>query len=138
VSLVAGAGNKLWESTDDGSTWIDRTGGLTISGDKWQFVNFNGKVIACQVGHSLKVKTSGNFATIVATSGTVPTAPVAVLAAYGRVWALESDLQTVKYSALLDETKYDAADGGGVLDLRKVWTLGTDTGVTIKPRSVAG
>jgi hypothetical protein len=31
--------------------------------DKWQFVNFNGKVIACQAGHGLAVKTSGNFAT---------------------------------------------------------------------------
>lgn len=132
TSLIAGANSKLWESTDDGATFTDRTGALVISGSKFQFVNFNGKVIACQAGHSLAVKTSGNFALIVATSGTVPTAPVAVLAAYGRVWALESDLQTIKYSALLDETKYDAADGGGVIDLRQVWTVGTDTGVALK------
>lgn len=132
TSLVAGANSKLWESTDDGSTWIDRTGALVISGSKFQFVNFNGKVIACQAGHSLAVKTSGDFALIVATSGTVPTAPVAVLAAYGRVWAIESDLQTVKYSALLDETKWDVADGAGVIDMRQVWTLGTDTAVAVK------
>jgi hypothetical protein len=132
TTLIAAANSKLWESTNDGSTWIDRTAALTVSGSKFQFVNFNGKVIACQAGHSLMVKTSGNFALIAATSGTVPVAPVAVLAAYGRLWAIESDLQTVKYCALLDETKWDAADGAGLIDMRQVWTLGTDTAVTVK------
>ncbi len=132
TSLVTTGGNKLWESSDQGATWTDRTAALTVTADNWQLVNFNDKVIAAQAAHGLLVKTSGNFALIVATSGVLPAAPVAVLAAFGRVWAVESDLQTIKYSALLDETKWSVADGGGSIDMRKVWTQGTDTLTAIR------
>lgn len=131
TTLVAVGGSKIWESSDDGANWTERTGALTVTSDHWQFVNFNSKVIGACVSHSLAVKTSGNFATITAASGSVPTSPVAVLAAFGRVWAISSDYQTLKYSALLDETRWHADDGGGSIDLSQVWTQGTDTGVAL-------
>ena len=44
--LIAGANNKLWHSINDGSTWVDKTAALTVTGNKWQFVNFNGRMFA--------------------------------------------------------------------------------------------
>lgn len=128
TTLIAAGGDKLWESSDDGSTWSDRTGALTPSGaDNWQFVNFNGKCIAVKVGHAIVRKTSGDFATFAAATGTLPANPVAIISAFGRIWCVESDLQTIKYCALLDETKWAVADGGGSIDMRTVWTNGIDT-----------
>lgn len=132
TSLVAGAGNKLWESLNSGGTWSDVTGTLTPTSSKWQFANLNSRLYGAQVGHPLITKTMGNFSALTAVAGSVPASPVALLAAYGRLWALESDLQTIKYSALLDPTRWDVASGGGTIDLRKVWTQGTDTGVAIR------
>lgn len=133
TSLVCGANSKLYESSDNGASWTDRTGSLTPTGSNWQFQNFNDKVVAAHAGgNPLVVKTSGNFAAVVAASGTVPDNPVAVLAAFGRVWCIEEDQKTIKYSALLDETLWAVADGGGTIDLSKVWTVGTDTAVAIR------
>lgn len=132
TSLICAAGNGLYESSDNGASWTSRTGAVVPTSDNWQFQNFNDKVIAAQADHSLLVKTSGNFAAVVASSGSVPDHPVAVLAAFGRIWCIEADLQTVKYCALLDETKWATADGGGSIDLRKVWTQGTDTALAVR------
>lgn len=132
VTLVTAGNSKLYESSDNGATWTDRTGAVAVTADNWQFQNFNGKVIGAQASHALVVKTAGNFAAVVATSGSVPTTPIAVLCAYGRVWCVGSDFQTIYYSALLDETKWAVVDGAGTIDMRTVWTLGTDTLVTVK------
>lgn len=91
----------------------------------WQFVNFNGKVLGWQASHAPIVKTSGDFADITAATGTLPDGDVAV-AAFGRVWAVDDDKQTIRYCALLDETKWATADGGGSIDMRNVWTQGMD------------
>lgn len=128
TTLIAAGGDKLWESSDNGSTWTDRTGALTPTGaDNWQFVNFNGKCFAVKSGHAIIRKTSGNFATFAAATGTLPPNPVAIIAAFGRIWCVGSDLQTIYYCALLDETKWATADGGGLIDMRTVWTHGIDT-----------
>lgn len=101
-------------------------GALTPAAGNWQFVNFNGYCLAWQDGEDpIEYNGSGDFAAITATSGSVPTGNCA-LAAFGRVWACDTDKQTIKYSALLDHTKWAAADGAGLLDMRKVWTLGMD------------
>lgn len=127
TTLICTGGNKFFESSDDGSTWTDRTGAVAVTANNWQMVNFNSKVIAAQAAHGLVVKTAGNFALVAAATGVVPTNPVAVLSAFGRLWCVSADLQTIKYCALLDETKWAVADGGGTLDLRTVWTRGIDT-----------
>ena len=131
TELVAAGGDKLWSSDDSGATWTDRTGSLSFTNDNYQFANFNGKCIACTSGEGLASRTTGNFATISATSGTIPSNPVAILAAFGRLWSVGSDLQTIYYSALLDETKYATADGAGTIDMSSVWSNGTDIVVAL-------
>lgn len=108
---------------DDASTDITST--TTPTNGFWQFVNFNGKVLGFQAGHTPIVKTTGDFADISASAGTLPDGDVAC-AAYGRVWAVDDDRQTVRYCALLDETDWSTASGGGSIDMRNVWTDGMD------------
>lgn len=129
TSLIAGSSADVWESTNNGSTWASVKGALTPNGTDWQFTNYNNKVIAKLPDGTLASKTTGNFATITATSGTVPTGVVAIMGAFGRLWALTKT--TLYYSALLDETKWASADGAGLQDLGYLWTKGTDEGVAL-------
>jgi hypothetical protein len=48
------------------------------------------------------------------------------------LWAVDTDGKTVRYSALLDETRWAAADGGGSIDFSKVWPAGQDDVVAIE------
>ena len=93
----------------------------------WKFLNFNGKVLAWQASHTpLVYSGSGDFATItVSDGGTLPDGDVAH-AAFGRVWAVDDDKQTVRYSGLLDETQWATASGAGSIDMRNVWSQGMD------------
>lgn len=131
--LIAATSTKLWHSADSGATWVDKTGAITTpTTGNWQFVNFNGNVYGANVGHAMVVKTTtGNFAAATAATGTIPANPVAIWAAFGRLWTISSDYQTLKWSALLDATKWATADGGGSQDLGYLWTKGTDQGVGI-------
>ena len=120
--------SEIFENT------ADRTGTLTITDGNIKFANFNDKVIAFGVGTGgiPAVKTgTGNFADISVASGTLPTGTIGT-AAYGRVWGVDADGKTVRYSALLDETLWDTADGGGSFDFSKVWPSGQDTVVAIE------
>lgn len=130
LMLVAGAGLKLYQSTDNGATFSDKTGSVTVTANNWQFQNFVSKVYAAQAAHPLVVKsTTGDFAAVAASSGSVPTTPSAILAAFGRLWAIDSNGQRLKYCALEDATLWDEADGGGEVALSRLWTQGTDTAV---------
>lgn len=121
TEIISAAGSKLWKGT---STVTDITGTATVTvGNNWQFVNFNGKVIGFQVGEQPIVRTAANFADIVAASGTAPKGDSAVVHS-GRVWGADSDKQTIKYSALLDETNWTT--GAGSIDMSSVWPNGTD------------
>ena len=120
--------SELFEDTND------RTGTLTISDGNIKFGNFNDKVIAFGIGTGgiPAVKTgTGNFADITVNSGTAPTSGIGTCA-FGRVWGVDTDGKTVRYSALLDETRWDAADGGGSIDFSKVWPSGQDSVVAIE------
>ncbi len=104
----------------------DISGSVTDSDGHWNFQNFIDKVIGFQDGQKPIVSTTGNFATVVESGGTAPTIADGVgLCAYGRVWGLDSDKKTIKYTVLLDETDWGNA-GSGSIDLTNVWTLGTD------------
>ena len=104
----------------------DISGAVDDADGNWWFVNFNNKVIGFQQGLiPIAYTGTGTFAEITESSGTAPSGGVG-LAAFGRLWGVDSDLQTIQYSALLDETAWDAADGGGAIDMRTVWTHGTD------------
>lgn len=122
TEVISAAGSKLWKGT---STVTDITGASTVTvGNNWQFVNFNGKCIGVQQGEAPIIRTTGNFADLVAASGAVPTGNCAVVHS-GRLWAADADRQTIKYSALLDETHWTT--GAGSIDMSSVWPAGTDT-----------
>lgn len=132
VEVISAADNKIYKNiTDFTVAGNDITSSTAPTADNWQFVNFNDKCIGFQAGHTAIVYTgTGDFANITAATGTLP-AGNAVCAAYGRVWASHSDKQTLYYSALLDETKWAEADGGGAIDMRKIWTKGMDEIVAV-------
>lgn len=201
--VVSAANHKLYSGT---TTLTDITGSLTITGNNWQFVTFNGAVYGAQVGHPLimwngsgnfvtapgstsktvTASITGNIMTVTATltgnplqqgdvvtgsgvpgntyitqqltyvattggstgtyqlnqaatfaSGTLtvatispPTGGNCVLAAFGRLWVLGSDNQTINYCALLDATTWYANSlsftGAGSINMANVWTRGID------------
>jgi hypothetical protein len=108
-------------------------GTLGISDGQIKFVNFNDKVIAFGIGTAglPAVRTTGNFADVVVASGTAPTSRIGT-AAFGRLWGVDTDGKTVRYSALLDETRWDSGDGGGVIDMSNVWPSGQDDIIAIE------
>ena len=128
--IVASTATDLFEVTT--TTKTSRVGALTPTAGDWKFLNFNGKVLGWQASHTPIVKTgAGNFAAITASTGTLPDGHAAC-AAFGRVWAVDDDKQTIRYCALLDETKWATADGGGSIDMRSVWTQGMDEVIAIE------
>ena len=102
----------------DTTTATSIEGTLGVTDGNIKFVNFNDKVIAFGVGTAgiPAVRTTGNFADITVNSGTAPTSVIGT-AAYGRLWGVDTDGKTVRYSALLDETRWDVADGGGTISM---------------------
>lgn len=121
--IISTQATKLYSGT---TILTDKTGALTPTAGRWQFVNFNGNVYGWQRSHAPIVKvTTGNFAALTAATGSVPQGDAAC-AAFGRIWASDTDTQIIKYCALLDATKWDAADGAGQIDMRNVWTKGMD------------
>lgn len=108
----------------------DISGAVTDSNGRWDFHNFrDARMIGFQAGQVPIVWTgSGNFASISAASGSAPQGGIG-WCGYGRVWGLDTDGYTIKYSALLDETHW--ATGAGSIDMRNVWIDGTDQVVAI-------
>jgi hypothetical protein len=127
TQVVSAANNKLYSGT---STYTDITGVLTPTGNSWQFQNFVDEVVGFQQGHTpIFWNGAGNFAVIAPASGALPTGNAAC-AAFGRIWASDADGFTLKYCGLLDKTNWGAA-GSGSLNMRNVWTRGTDAIVGI-------
>lgn len=129
VSWDGGIGNSL---TDPSGS--DISGAVTDTSGFWWFQNLNEKCIGFQDGQKPIVYTgAGSFATVVESSGTAPTSSDGVaMCAWGRVYALDSDGQTIKYSGLLDETDWGSASSGSI-DMSKVWPGGMDVVTAIVP-----
>lgn len=106
----------------------DISGAVTDTDGRWNFHNFNEKVIGFQDGQKPVVRPSAsNFATVVESGGTAPTIFNGVgFAGYGRVWGLDSDGQTIRISGLLDETDWDTTADSKTIDMSNVWTGGMD------------
>lgn len=133
-TLIIATENAIFRNGNDFTdTDNDITPADAPTAGHWQFVNFNGYVIGAQRNHSLIVYDGGPaFESITALSGQVPNSGDTVCSAFGRVWALDGDEQTIKYSALLDHTLWSEDDGGGFIDMSSVWTQGMDRVVCIK------
>jgi hypothetical protein len=109
----------------------DISGAVVDTSGVWKFVNFNNKCVGFQAGQKCIVYTgAGSFATVVESSGTAPSGGVGA-AVFGRIWQLDSDLQTIKYSGLLNETQWNSG-GAGQIDMRNIWTQGTDVVTAIE------
>jgi len=132
---IASTDANIYDGLTGTATAIEGT--LTITNGNIKFVNFNDKVIGLGIGTAAlpAVRTSGNFADVTIASQ----APTAVdpegtigTAAFGRVWIASADGKTLRYSALLDETRWATADGGGAIDFNKVWPSGQDNIVAVE------
>lgn len=126
VQLIASTDAGIYRSTDNGATWTDIKGALTITDGNWHFHNFNDKVIGFQQGKAPIVYSGTTFASVADVNA--PQGGVGI-AAYGRVWCVDDDGTSLRYSALLDETDWTSADSG-FLDLFNVWP-GADEVVAI-------
>lgn len=120
VAWAGGIGNSLTDPEGN-----DVSGAFTDSG-VINFGNYNGKVIAFTDGQKPGVYSGATFATITESSGTAPTIHNGIgMCAYGRVWGLDSDGNTIKYSGLLDETDWGTVSAGSV-DMSNLWPGGMD------------
>lgn len=120
VAWAGGIGNSLTDPEGN-----DVSGSFTDSG-VINFGNYNGKVIAFTDGQKPGVYSGATFATITESSGTAPTIHNGIgMCAYGRVWGLDSDGNTIKYSGLLDETDWGTVSAGSV-DMSNIWPGGMD------------
>lgn len=90
-------------------------------------MTFNGKIYGVQAGHPL-ISWDGVAASFVVnpvSAGTAPSGGTCGLAAFGRLWILDSDNQTIQYCNLLDSTTWTGT-GAGSINMATVWTRGID------------
>lgn len=129
VVAVDNAVNTLFTSDDGGATFSEITGSASIANPNMQFLGLNNKLYAIQGGGaSILVYDGTSF-----TNVTDVNAPGGSngLSAFGRLWVVDDDGTTVKYSSLLDGTDWTpvgtpgAADPGQ-LSVANVWA-GDDT-----------
>jgi hypothetical protein len=102
---------------DDGNTFTDVTGTASFSSGDWYLVNFHDFVIGFQNGKAPLVY-NGTTSSQVA-DGNAPKGAIGT-AAFGRVWAVDSDGHTIKYCALLDHTNWTTGDSGHI-DMASIW-----------------
>lgn len=103
----------------------DLGGAVNVNNGRWYFQNFNNKVVGFQDGQKFIVYNgAGTFATVVESQGTAPAGGIGC-AAFGRVWQVASDGQTIRYSGLLDETDWGSISSG-TIDMHTIWSDGTD------------
>lgn len=129
AEIIASSDSDIYEGLSSPTSVKDS---LTITDGNIKFVNFNDKCIAFGIGASgvPAVYTGSTFASITVNSGTAPDGTIGT-SAFGRVWGVDDDGKTIRYSALLDETRWAVADGGGLIDMSSVWPDGQDTIVAI-------
>ena len=130
-SILSAANNLIFKNIDDFTDAAnDITSSTAPTANHWKFVNFNDRCLGFQRDHTPIVYTGSGDFTDASYTGTGPDGNEAH-AAFGRVWAVDADLQTIRYSKLLDDTDYSTASGGGTIDMRSLWTQGTDEVVAI-------
>jgi len=123
LAWPGGIGNNVAAPTNN----LGGTLGAILGNGRWFFQNFNNKCIGLGLGHKPIVYTgTGTFATVVESAGTAPSGGIGC-AAFGRLWVVQNDYQTIQYSGLLDETDWSTTDGNaGIIDMHTIWSDGTD------------
>jgi len=122
IQVLAGPTDVFY--TLDGDPVTTVTAGPFASG-YWQFASLNGKCFMAQTGITLGYINESTYAYTAVAS---PSNPIAIHAAYGRLWALSSN--TLYWSKIVDGTDFAGA-GSGSLDLQLIHTQFRDTAVAI-------
>lgn len=99
------------------SSFTSVRGSLTITDGNWQFMNYNDRLIGVQDGQTPIVYNGGVFSDF--TDANAPTGGVG-LSAFGRLWIMDGDGITLKYSGLFNHDDWSTADSGS-LNLLSVW-----------------
>jgi hypothetical protein len=114
----------IWRSTDNGVTWSNITGTITLVNHDLQFASFNGDLYLAAAGHKVHRYNAGlGTFTEIATS---PVTAGVIHAGFGRLWVPEDATGDINYSALLDGTDWTSAAAGSI-STENAWTDGTDT-----------
>lgn len=112
-------------SSNAGATWAGTTTALNMTdGYRSSIVSFNNKGYVFTYGTSgvLGVQWDPSAPTVdTSISDTNTPNSGIVWAAFGRLWGVDNDGHTVRYSALLDGTDWDGTDAGSI-DLWNVWS----------------
>jgi hypothetical protein len=133
VELILTTDTTVVRSTDEGVSFSAVTGTASFTDGNWHFVNFADRVVGVQSGKQPIVYSGSTFSHI-SDAGNEPTGGAATAFA-GRMWIVDSDGHTLKYSALLDETDWSSADSGS-WDFQNVWK-GTDSIQALVPHNGA-
>lgn len=124
--LIASTDAAIYKSTNNGLSWSDVTGSVTVTDGNWAFHNFNDKVVGFQKGHAPIVYSGTSFSAIA--DANAPQGGVG-LSAFGRLWCVGNDGTTLRYCALLNEADWSGSDTG-FLDLLNTWP-GADSAVAL-------
>lgn len=120
--IIFAAGNKIYENENNP---VDVTGTIPEpTDDNWKFVTFNNKCLGVQKDHCLIRKEDGGDFEEVNTDKAC-SSPYEILSAWGRVWIVSNNRQTIFYSDLLQEDTFNGGSSG-LLDMQTVWSRGTD------------
>ena len=117
--IIATTATAVYTSTDGGTSWSDVTGTAVFTSGEWHFVNFNDMVFGFQSGKAPIYYSGTSFAHVADVNA--PTGGIG-LAAFGRLWAVDSDGVTIKYSNLLEGTNWSGVDDAGQISLQNVWS----------------
>jgi hypothetical protein len=129
--IISSTDADIFSGTSAPTTIEDVANAVTDGNIK--FCNFNDEVIALGIGTGgapLFYAGSATFDDITIVSGIAPTGKIGT-AAMGRLWVCDADGHTIRYSAILDKTRWDSADGGGTIDMSKAWVHGQDVVMAI-------
>jgi len=131
VETIVTANNSIF--TGD-TTLTDITpSGVTITGDNWKGVTFNGYFFLFQDSHNPMfydgtnidlISNSGSYTGVPAYSGTVPQGNE-VIAAFGRLWAVDANRNVIYWSDLLNGFSWNTGSAGSI-NLNKVWADQSD------------
>jgi hypothetical protein len=122
--LIAITSAKFWASTNNGSTWSDITGSVSMTnGAHWTCVSFNNVLYLTGPGYKVHYYLGSGNVTEITTS---PVTSGVMVAGFGRVWVAEDGTGDIRYSALTDGATWTGTDSDAVSTVN-AWTAGTDT-----------
>lgn len=115
TNIVLTTDTEVLLSTNSGNTFSNITDSASFTSGNWFLVNFDDYVVGFQDGET-PLYTDGST-TNQMSDPNAPTGGVGT-AAFGRLWCVDSDGVTIKYTDLLDLTDWT---NGGSIDMSSIW-----------------